>query len=133
MSTNDTRRRSAQQWAVPGFAVAAGIAYLIAGIVGDEIGFGIFGFALMLTVAVGVLAVRHRSETVQGLLDRRDERIVQIDLRATAFAGSVVIAAVLIGFIVEIARGNDGSPFAALGAIGGVAYLASVIWYRVRG
>jgi hypothetical protein len=133
MSTNDTRRRSAQQWAVPGFAVAAGIAYLIAGIVGDEIGFGIFGFALMLTVAVGVLAVRRRSETVQGLLDRRDERIVQIDLRATAFAGSVVIAAVLIGFIVEIARGNDGSPFAALGAIGGVAYLASVIWYRVRG
>jgi hypothetical protein len=133
MSTNNTRRRSAQQWAVPGFAVAAGIAYLIAGIVGDEIGFGIFGLALMLTVAVGVLAVRRRSETVQGLLDRRDERIVQIDLRATAFAGSVVIAAVLIAFIVEIARGNDGSPYAALGAIGGVAYLASVIWYRLRG
>lgn len=133
MTTNDTQKQSTRQWILPGFAVAIGIAYLIAGLVGDEAGFGLFGLALMVTVAVALLLVRRRSETVQGLLDRRDERIVQIDIKATAFAGSVVIAAVLIAFIVEIARGNDGSPYAALGAIGGLAYLASVVWHRVRG
>ena len=133
MTTNDTQKQSARQWILPGFAVAIGIVYLIAGLVGDEVGFGLFGLALMVTVAVALLLVRRRSETVQGLLDRRDERIVQIDVKATAFAGGVVIAAVLIAFIVEIARGNDGSPYAALGAIGGLAYLASVVWHRVRG
>ena len=133
MTTNDTQKQSTRQWMLPGFAVAIGIAYLIAGLVGDEVGFGLFGLALMVTVAVALLLVRRRSETVQGLLDRRDERIVQIDVKATAFAGSVVTAAVLIAFIVEIARGNDGSPYAALGAIGGLAYLASVVWHRVRG
>jgi hypothetical protein len=133
MSTNDTPQRTRQTWVVPGFAVAAGIAYLIAGIVGDEVGFGIFGLVLMVSLAVGVLAFRRHSETVQGLLDRRDERLVQIDVKATAFAGSVVIAAILIAFIVEIARGHDGDPYAALGAIGGAAYLAAVVWYRVRG
>ena len=133
MTTNDTQNQSARQWTLPGFAVAIGIAYLIAGLVGDEVGFGLFGLALMVTVAVALLLVRRRSETVQGLLDRRDERIVQIDVKATAFAGTVVIAAVLIAFIVEIARGHDGSPYAALGAIGGLAYLASVVWHRLRG
>jgi Na+/H+ antiporter NhaD/arsenite permease-like protein len=133
MTTNDTRKHSAQQWVLPGFAVAIGIAYLIAGIIGDEVGFGVFGLALMVTLAVALLLVRRRSETVQGLLDRRDERIVQIDIKATSFAGSVVIAAVLLAFIVEIARGHDGSPYAAVGAIGGLAYLASVVWHRVRG
>jgi Na+/H+ antiporter NhaD/arsenite permease-like protein len=133
MTTNDTHKQSARQWVLPGFAVAIGIAYLIAGIVGDEVGFGLFGLALMVTIAVAVLVVRRRSETVQGLLDRRDERIVQIDVQATAFAGSVVIATVLLAFMVEIAQGHDGSPYAALGAIGGAAYLGSVVWHRIRG
>lgn len=133
MSTNDTAHRSAQRWAIPGLAVAMGVAYLIAGILGDEVGFGIFGLVLMVAVAAVLVLVRRRSETVRGLLDRRDERIVQIDLRATAFAGSVVIAAVLVGFIVEIARGHDGWPYAGLAAIGGVAYIAAVVWHRLRG
>jgi hypothetical protein len=133
MSTNDTARRSVQQWAIPGFAVAIGIAYLVAGIVGDEVAFGVFGLVLMVSIALGVLVVRRHSETVQGMLDRRDERIVQIDLKATAFAGGVVIMAILIAFVVEIARGQDGSPYAALGALAGVAYLAGVVWHRLRG
>jgi|RhiMethySRZTD1v2_1073278.scaffolds.fasta_scaffold412795_2 hypothetical protein len=133
MPTNDTKQRSAQQWVVPGVAIAGGIAYLIAGIVGDDLGFGIFGLVVMVTVTVVVVAMRGRSETLKGLLDRRDERIVQLDLKATAFAGNVLIGAVLIAFVVEIARGQDGSPYGMLGAIAGVAYLVSLIWLRVRG
>jgi hypothetical protein len=133
MSTNDTARRSWHQWVIPGVAVAAGIAYLIAGIVGDEVGFGLFGLGLMTAVALVLILVRRRSETVQGLMDRGDERIVMIDLRSTAFAGTIVIVAVLAAMLVQIARGEDGSPYAQIAALGGVSYIASVVWLRLRG
>jgi hypothetical protein len=35
-------------------------------------------------------------------------------------------------FVVEIARGHSGMPYAALGAVGGVAYLAALVWLRLR-
>jgi hypothetical protein len=117
----------------PLVSVAIGIAYLLAGWAGGDLAFGLFGLALMTGLAVVLLLVRRRSETVKGLLDRRDERINTIDLRATAFAGVTVIMAVVIAFIVEIASGGDGSQYAWLGAIGGVAYVGAVIVQRIRG
>ena len=45
----------------------------------------------------------------------------------------VMILAVLAGFVVEVARGQDGMPFALIGAVGGVAYLGAVGYFRVRG
>jgi nitrate reductase gamma subunit len=39
---------------------------------------------------------------------------------------------VLIGFVVEIARGQDGQPYAALGAIAGIAYVIALIVLRIR-
>jgi hypothetical protein len=63
----------------------------------------------------------------------RDERFQRINIHATAFAGTAVITAVIIGFLVEMARGNDGNPFTWLGVIGGVSYLAAVITMRLRG
>jgi hypothetical protein len=117
----------------PLVSVAIGIAYLLAGWAGGDLEFGLFGLALMTGLAVVLLLVRRRSETVKGLLDRRDERINTIDLRATAFAGVAVIVAVVIAFIVEIATGGDGSQYAWLGAIGGVAYIGAVIVQRIRG
>ena len=35
-------------------------------------------------------------------------------------------------FLYEIANGDDGSPYAQLGAIGGVAYIAAVALLRWR-
>jgi hypothetical protein len=55
-----------------------------------------------------------------------------IDLRATALAGLVVITAVIVGFIVEVARGHDGSPYTWIGALGGVAYLIGLLIGRWR-
>jgi Na+/H+ antiporter NhaD/arsenite permease-like protein len=117
----------------PLVSVAIGIAYLLAGWAGGDLEFGLFGLALMTGLAIVLLLVRRRSETVKGLLDRRDERINTIDLRATAFAGITVIVAVIIAFVVEIATGGDGSQYAWLGAIGGVAYIGAVIVQRIRG
>jgi hypothetical protein len=64
--------------------------YLVAGILGDDLRFGVFGLALMLTLAAVMLLVGRRSETVAGLLDRGDERIRGIDNDATLFAGVVL-------------------------------------------
>jgi hypothetical protein len=44
----------------------------------------------------------------------------------------VLIAVVLGAFVVEIARGRDGQPYAALGAVAGVAYLAALVVLRFR-
>jgi hypothetical protein len=69
---------------------------------------------------------------LKGLLDHQDERIATIDLKATAFAGSVIIVAILISFVVELAQGQDGAPYSWLGALGGIAYVAAVITLRLR-
>jgi uncharacterized membrane protein len=86
----------------------------------------------MVAVGVGFVLLARRSEIVAGLRDRRDERINSIDRSATLFAGLVLICSVLVMFVVEVARGQDGSPYAALGAIAGVAYLAALVFLRFR-
>ena len=131
MSNRDTKM-NLQSWSVPIVAAVIGVAYLIAGIVGDDIWFGVFGLALMLGTAAAMMLAGRRSETVQGLLDRKDERIRGIDNEATMFAGMAVLLAVIVGFVVDIARGQDGMPYAALGATGGVVYVVAVIVLRLR-
>lgn len=122
-----------KELAVPAIAVAAGVAYLVAGLVSGNTGFGVAGLVVMLVFAAVIWLVRRRSETVQGLLDRRDERINVIDLKATAFAGSILLVAVIVAFVVDIARGGDGAPYFWLAAIAGIAYIVAVVVQRLRG
>ncbi len=131
-SSPSTRRRTRQRWVIPVLSVVIGVAYLIAGLVGGDRSFGVFGFLLMAGLAVAFLLLSHYSETVAGLMDRRDERINRIDSEATTIAGMAVIIAVIVAFVVEIAQGHDGSPYAMLGAIGGVAYVAALVVLRFR-
>ena len=131
MSIHDTKTRL-QRWYVPTVATLIGVAYLIAGILGDDLRFGVTGLVLMLATAVAVIFVGRRSETVKGLLDRQDERIRGIDNDASMFAGMVLVVAVIAGFVIEIARGQDGEPYAVLGAIAGVSYIAALVVLRLR-
>ena len=121
------------RWATPAFSLGSGVVLLAASWAGGHPGAGVVMFAIMAVFAGGLVLAGRRSETVKGLLDRRDERITGIDLRATAVAGTVVILAVLVGFVVELARGHDGSPYTWLGALGGLSYLAAVVALRLRG
>ncbi len=133
MSTDkDTTPRTSPwtRWRIPAFAVLCGVAYLVAGLRGGNRTFALVGLGLMLAVAAAFVVLGRRSETVRGLLDRRDERINRIDDDATGFAGLVLILAVLAGFVHEIARGQDGQPFALLGAVAGIAYGAAVVVLR---
>jgi hypothetical protein len=57
--------------------------------------------------AVGVLLLSGRSETICGRRgDGRDERFRQVDIHATALAGITVILAIIIAFLVELAKGK---------------------------
>lgn len=120
------------RWLIPAAAAVIGVGYLVAGIVGDNLGFGLFGLGLMVAVGLAFLALGRHSETVGGLLDRRDERINSIDRDATLFAGAFTLLVVIVMFMVEIARGQDGAPYYQLGAVGGAAYVAALIFLRFR-
>ncbi|GHJ58314.1 hypothetical protein NOK12_08330 [Nocardioides sp. OK12] len=135
MTRNDTvrTRRSGARWLVPVVAALIGLAYLVAGLVaGDEV-FGIGGLVLMLGLGGVLLLLSGRSETIAGLLDRRDERINKLDADASLFSGMTLVAAVLVMFVVEIARGQDGAPYYQLGALAGVSYVVALVHQRLRG
>ncbi|HVC42258.1 MAG TPA: hypothetical protein VND54_09800 [Candidatus Saccharimonadales bacterium] len=121
------------KWTVPAFSVVMGLVLLGANIVGHQLVLGLWSLGI-LVVFGGAVALGGRSETIRGLRgDGRDERFAMLDLQATAVAGLAVLIAVIVAFIVEVARGHSGEPYDWLGAIGGLAYLAAVIVLRVRG
>ena len=121
------------KWFQPVLAAGLGVLFLAAMWIGGDPRNGFYSLAVMVGFGALIL-LGGRSETVRGLRgDGRDERFRQIDLAATAIAGLVVITVIIGAFLVEVARGHDGSPYAALGAIAGVAYLLAVAALRWRG
>ena len=132
MSTPETSSHRSSRWTIPAVAALIGVGYLVAGIAGENTAFGVFGLVLMLAVGAAFWLLGTRSETFRGLADRRDERINAIDRDATLVSGAVLILAVIVMFLVEIARGQDGSPYYQLGALGGVTYLVALVWLRFR-
>ena len=126
-------RITKSKWFLPLFAVALGVVMLVAQWIGGSARSGLESLAIM--TAFGALVLfGGRSETIRGLRgDGRDERFRQIDIHATAIAGTAVITAIIVGFLVEVARGHSGSPYAWLGAVAGLAYLLAVVLLRLRG
>jgi hypothetical protein len=120
------------KWFLPLFAVALGLVMLVAQWIGGHPLSGLGSLGIMSAFGAVVL-FGGRSETIRGLRgDGRDERFREMDVHATALAGLAVISAIIVAFVVEIARGRSGEPYDWLGAIGGVAYLAAVVLFRVR-
>jgi hypothetical protein len=121
------------KWFLPLFSVGLGFAMLIAMWAGGDPRSGLFSLAV-LTAFGALILLGGRSETIRGLRgDGRDERFRQIDIQATALAGMAVITAIIVAFLVEVARGHEGTPYSWLGAIGGLAYLLAVLALRLRG
>jgi drug/metabolite transporter (DMT)-like permease len=121
------------KWYLPALSVALGVVMLIALGIGGDLTSGLISLGIM-TGFGAVFVFGGRSETIRGLRgDGSDERFRQIDIQATAFAGIVVITAIIIAFLVEVARGNSGAPFTWLGAIAGLAYLLALVVFRIRG
>ncbi len=128
-----TARRNRGYWATVALGVGIGIVYLIGFAAGGKPLLGVGALAIMVAFTGALLLAGRRSETVRGLLDRRDERITAIDLRATAVTALAMIAVILVGFVVSIARGGSGWPYDMIGFVGGLAYVAAVVYFRARG
>ena len=98
------------KWFQPAFALALGVLLFSTMWIGGDPRTAVFSFLVMAALAA-VILFGGRSETIRGLRgDGSDERFRQIDVTATAIAGMVVIAAIIGAFVVEVARGQDGSP-----------------------
>src|ERR1700742_3830084 len=126
------------KWLIPATCLVFGGFVLLAAWLGGAVGLGgqlgggLIGLAIMAAFGLFV-AVAGRSETVRGLRgDGRDERFAQIDLRATAVTGLVLITAVIVAFLTEVARGHSGAPYTWLGALAGLTYILAVGCLRWR-
>ena len=119
-------------WATPAFLVLSGVTYLVASTISGHpaLGLAMLG-AMVVFAALLVLAARH-SETIRGLMNRQDERITGIDLRATAVSGVALTLAIIIAAVVELGRGRSGAPYTWLAVIGALSYVLAVIVQRVR-
>jgi hypothetical protein len=128
----DTYRRS--RWFMPAFAVALGVVFFVAQWIGGHPGAGLVSLAIMAAFAAGLLALEGRSGTA-AIMTRpgRDERARSIDMAATAFAGVVLISVIIVAVMVQLARNENPSPYAQLGAVAGIAYLVALGVMQRRG
>ena len=133
MTKDCSRGITRSKWFLPTFSFVLGLVILAVAWLGGQPGVGVV--ALVGLTAFGLIVLlAGRSETIRGLRgDGRDERFARIDLQATAIAGSALIVALIVAWLVAIARGQSGSPYDWLLAVGGLAYLLAVAWFRWRG
>lgn len=121
------RNRCSSRWQVPVVAVAAGLVMLGAQWSAGYPGRGLVSLGIMVAFAAVLVVFSGRSGMVAVMRDpSTDERTALLDLRATAFAGVVVIVVVVGAFVYELARGNDGAPYTWLAAVAGASYLAAL-------
>ena len=122
------------KWFLPGFTGVLGVAMFVALWIGGDPTGGIYAGAVIVAFGALVLFAGARSETMRALRgDGRDERFRTIDIHATAFAGTVLISALIVLWMIEVARGHDGNPYGLLSALGGLSYLGALAFMRWRG
>src|ERR1700761_8100204 len=113
----DLRGVRRSRWFQPLLAIFLGAILLAALSIGGHPQEGTLAFAIMVAFAIFLLA-GERSDTVRALRgDGRDERFELIQLKAATLAARVVLLAVVALFLVEVARGNSGSPYDWLSAL----------------
>ena len=133
MNKDWSRGIARSKWFVPSFSLVVGLAILAVNWLGGHPGEGVISLGVLVAFGLVVL-LAGRSETIRGLRgDGRDERFAQIDLNATAVAGLAMLVALIVAWLVATARGQSGSPYDWLLAIGGLAYVLAVAYFRWRG
>jgi hypothetical protein len=121
------------RWFTPLICLGLGVVVFAVSALGGQLGGGLISLAVLAGFGLIMPLLGSRSETIRGLTVARDERFAQLDLRATALSGLVMLLAALVGWLVEVAHGHNGHPYDWLLATGGLAYLVSFVFFRWRG
>jgi hypothetical protein len=122
------------RWVVPVFGIVLGILFAIA-LAGQHASIAQIAVSVVIVVgyAAAVQLLQRRSD-VAGLLAGRpvDERWSQINERALSLAAQVTAVVLVVAFLVASFTGGDALPYAWVGAVLAVSYLAGIAWYRAR-
>jgi hypothetical protein len=111
-----------------GFALCGAVVVAVELIGGRSTGQVLFAVVLFGGIAL-VLGFGGRNESIRAFRgDLRDERLDNIQLRAQALAGQVVILAVVVAYLIELSLGHSGAPYYWLAAIGGFTYLGAYLY-----
>ena len=137
MSTRTTdspmNRLFRTRWFMPAFCVFTAALIFAAFAIGGDAGSGAASAGVLLVLGAVFYFGGRRSETLAGLGGPgRDERWQHIDVLATALTGVVLVCVIIGAWLVEIAQGQDGSPYGQLGAVGGLAYILALVFVRRR-
>ena len=118
--TDPMSRLYRTRWFMPAFCALFGALMFVAFAIGGDAASGAFS-AAVLPVRRRRLLLRRAplGDARRPWRPGRDERWERIDVHATALAGLVLILVIIGAWLVEIAQGKDGSPYAQLGAVGG--------------
>jgi hypothetical protein len=121
------------KWLTPLICLGLGVVVFAVSALGGQFGAGLVSLAILAAFGLIVLLLTGRSETVRGLTVGRDERFAQIDLRATAVAGLVVLVTLIVAWLVATAHGQNGHPYDWLLAVSGLSYVLALAFFRWRG
>ena len=133
MIKDRSRAISRSKWFTPAIILGLGIVIFAVSWLGGQLRGGLISLAGTAAIALVLLLLTGRSETVRGLTVGRDERFAQLDLRATALAGLVMVLAAFVAWLVAVSRGQNGHPYDWLVATFGLAYLLALMFFRWRG
>ena len=132
MQSSENQRSG--RWAMPLLSLAIGGVMFAAAWIGGSLALGVWCLGVMAAYGALLLLLGGRFDVVRVLAGRpADERYRHADLRATAFAGIVTIVILICGFVLELARGQDGQPYSFLGFVAGVSYVGALLWLHLRG
>jgi ABC-type transport system involved in cytochrome c biogenesis permease component len=122
-----TARSSNSTWLAVLVPALLGAAILAAELTAGDVAEGLVWFALLAGVGA-LLAFGGRFESVRlARGDGEDEREAMINQRAMAAVGIVLMIALTVVIVFQIARGDDPSPYTQIAALGGVSYVAALL------
>jgi hypothetical protein len=124
----------ARRWLVPAFCVLAAGGYLAVFLSTGQVALAIACAGIMLAYG-GLLVIFSRRSEVAAILrdDSRDERRLAINLRASAVSLQVIVLVALTMAFIRLASGHDPGTWGTICAVGGVSYLAGIIFFARRG
>jgi len=124
-------RAGSSRWlALPVIYLALGAVIFLANAIGGEPGQGFIWFLVWAAIAA-VFAFGGRFDLIrQARGDLVDEREGSIHQKAMASTGVVLVIALTAMIVIQLARGEDPSPYTQLMMAGGATYLLGLLINR---